>query len=220
MFLIQIDDLSPFDESYPINYQCSDDREMSVSSPVYDGRDTVTVEYTSDMNYYDPYGNLSNDVAADNLRTNSLTSSANFRDENDGTQNHDVTSNDAVYVNTRNSWSSDGSEKEETCFFHDSSNENAVASADETNLSQEQNLLGVNLANLKHVFVDVHRSMGEVRRSQLLLANNSQSSDMLNYLDGVTEHSLNDEINVANDCDKSISIELKQSENTSRRFSI
>ena len=177
----------------------------------------MTVEYTSDAYFCDPFTNSSKDVLADEVRLNSCSSSASNRNTEDQSPSHNVEADNSVYINRQNSWSSESSNEDKKAFLK-LSNDDSDVRCDKSQ-PDNQTCRWANIANLKHVFVDVHRSMEEMRNSQLVARSNSRV-DFLDCFKDITKQRTYHVSNAPDQTGNKVLIKSDKLRNAARRFSV
>jgi len=192
---MQVDGMAPYEEPDQFAYETSADDVMNYVTPaMYDGGDVVRFEWTDDV-YQEPYEYFTHDVTQDgaftqgvsdshDTHTDTPVSNAITSDYEDGNRTmQDIDDVEMTQSRRHESWS------DESSFYDDVEAETPLTRDSTHDSCFYESRVRADTANLKHVFVDVHRSMtcscDDVRNSQIVL--NSKSDKLFRHND-VTKH--------------------------------
>ena len=160
------------EDLYDVSYEQTSNNADHIAQPIYDGQDTVVVEYSDNFFPYQTTEALMKDTDHNSFSNPSHT----IEMKQDATSFQDG-DNGAVYVKHTDSWSDESSLADEETSFRTPLNRNSPSHQKNnfpifpsSNESYDYPPANPNYENMKHVFVDVHRSMTcsceELRRSQ------------------------------------------------------
>ena len=176
-------------------YQPPDDVMDYTNAPIYNGDEAVTFEWTDE---YLPYEYLAQHeiksiASSQDTNHNYVMTDVMYPDDVTGQANQSM-DDASVYSRGRNSCWSDESCYNETSLRTPLDCHSVSDASKQSCLHDSRDLALVdtsNTAHLKHVFVDVHRSMTcsceDLRESQLVLGSSSENPSVLFRQHGVTK---------------------------------